>query len=181
MEDNLIGKCFKLRNQLICIKRDISIKCNSTSDALNCYICSCLTKLEDNSGYKSYSDIIFNVAGLFGLVDSTINDKIYKLLKMNSITCNSILKLAEKPDKSTKYTKCMFPVGCYKLFHRVGYHSEVMVKVSPECACISTVEDTSYEKFSLITEEQILPETYTKVRDIVVDTINQIDEIWTSI
>lgn len=173
MEDNLIGKCFKQQNQLIYIKRDFSLK-------YNCYICSCLTKLEDNSGYKFYSDIIFNVANMSHLVDPTINDKICKLLKMNAVTCNSILKLAEKPNKSTKYTRCVFPADCYTLFHQIGY-SKVMIKFSPECAYISTERPMSYEKFSLVSEEQILPRTYTKVRDIVVDTINQIDEIWTSI
>lgn len=176
MEDNFVGKCLKLNNQLVYIKR-----CFNVSNT-NCYISSCLLKLKDNLGYKSCPDIITNVHEDY-LIDSSVYDKIYKLLKINFVTCNSILKLAEKPNRFTGYTKCMFPIDCYKLFHSMGRNTLMMVKFSADCAYISIEEPKSlmYEKLSLSTEEQILPETYERVRDTLVDTINQINKIWISI
>lgn len=176
MGNDFIGKHFKIDNQLVCIKR-----CFDTS-ITNCYIGSCLIKLEHNLGYRSYPDIIFSIASNYYPVDSTIHDKIYKLLKMNTVACNSILELAKKPNRFTSYTKCVFPADCCKLFQQMG-SSEVMVKFSPECAYISINDPQSlmFEKLSLSIEEQILPETYARVRDTLVDTIKQIDDIWPTV
>lgn len=174
MDDDLTGKCFKLKDQLIRIKHRFDI-C-----ATNCYICSCLIRLENNLGYRPFPDIIFSIADKSSYqVDPIIYDKIFKLLKINTTVCSSILRLAKKPNRFTGYTKCIFPTDCYKLFHRIG-NSEVMTKFSPECAYISIEEPLSlmHERLSLSVEEQILPETYARVRDTLIDTIKQIDDIW---
>lgn len=172
--DNYIGQCFKREDQLIQIKNHWDIV------GTNCCICDCLMRLENNIGYKSFPYIIFDVADKSShTVDPIIHDKIYKLLKVNTTVCSSILRLAIKPNRFTGYIKCIFPTDCYKLFHRMG-NSEIMVKFSPECAYIFAGDPLSlmYEKLSLSTEEQILPETYERVRDTLVDTINQINDIW---
>lgn len=148
------------------------------------YICRRLVKSITATGYLSDTDVLQLSNNDLVEVDCIIWEKIYKILKMNTISCNTIVQNCKKYESPTGYYVSTFPIKShYKLFE-VLENSQILTRFSNDQARILELKTDSAIKFEKIfstSDEWISPETYHKVKDNVTNTIDQIDDIWKTI
>lgn len=175
MEDNLIGKCYKDRNTLLYVAGPF--------DYALYHVCKKLVKLTKDFGYVSNTDILFLRPDDLVEIDPIIWDKIHKILKMNTIACNTIIQNCEEYESHTGYYVSIFPTRThYKLFE-VLKDSQILTKFSNTQALTKELKEDAV-KFEILFstgKKWISPETYYKVKDNVINTIEQIDDIWRTI
>lgn len=180
MEDNLIGKCYKDRNTLLYVAGPFEY-------ALY-HVCKKVVKLTKDFGYVSNTDILFLRPDDLVEFDPIIWSKIHKILKMNTISCNTIIQNCEKYKSSTGYYVSTHYIGTssvrtyYKLFELLK-NSQSITRFSDSQVWIKELEDEAvkFETMFSTDREWISPETYHKVKDNVTNTIEKIDDIWTTI
>lgn len=178
MGEDLIGKYYYVKNtnSLVCIGKQLSFT--------YLYLCRRLIKSNKGVGYLSDTDAIVPINSILTEIDPIVWDKIYKILKMNDISCNTIIQNCKRYESSTGYYVSTFPIKThYKLFE-VLKDSQILTRFSNIQARISELRTDSaikFEKMFSTSDEWISPETYYKVKDNVTNTIEQIDNIWKTI
>lgn len=182
MEDYLIGKCYQDRNTLLYVAGPFEY-------ALY-HVCKKLVKLTKDFGYVSNTDILFLRPDDLVEFDPIIWNKIHKILKMNTISCNTIIQNCEKYESSTGYYVIMshtYHVGKssttrYKLFE-VLKNSQIAIRFSDSQVWIKELKDEAikFETMFSTDKKWISPETYYKVKNNVTNTIEKIDDIWKTI
>lgn len=178
MEDNLIGKCYRVCNQYMNVLIRIE-------DPLNffdwCYICRRLVKSITTTGYLSDINVLQLSNNDLVEVDCIIWEKIYKILKMNTISCNTIVQNCKKYESPTGYYVSTFPIKShYKLFE-VLENSQILTRFSNDQARILELKTDSaikFEKMLSTSNEWISSDTYCRVKNNVISTIEKIDDIW---
>lgn len=177
MGNYLIGKCYYVKDT------DSLMYIGSNLDFDWYYIGRRLIKSTKGSGYFADTDVLDIQRNNLVEIDPIIWDKIHKILKMNTIACNTIIQNCEKYESSTGYYVSTFPIKVhYKLF-KVLKNSQIVTRFSDSQVWIKELKDEAvkFETMFSTDIEWISPETYYKVKDNVTNTINQINEIWISI
>lgn len=145
------------------------------------YICRKLSKSAGGIGYFSETDIVhINQHNLIE-IDPIIWSKIHKILRINTIACNTIIQNCEEYKLSTDYYVSAF-LTYYKLFE-VLEDSQILTKFSNNQVWIKELKDkfVKFETAFSTSKKWISPETYHKVKDNVINTIEEIDYIWETI
>lgn len=175
MEDYLTRRCYRVRNE----NMNALIYVEGTLDLGLYYICKRLIKLTKGVGYASDTDILYLNYNDLIAVDPIIWSKVYKILKMNDISCNTILRSCKECEFPTGYYASVFPTGPhYKLFE-ILENSQILIRFGDDKVWIKELknDELNFEKLG-IGKKWVSPETYNRVKNNVKDTIKQIDEIW---
>jgi len=178
MGNYLIGKCYYVKDT------DSLMYIGSSLDFGWYYIGRRLIKSTKGSGYFADTDVLDIQRDNLIEIDPIIWDKIHKILKMNTIACNTIVQNCKKYESPTGYYVSTFPIKShYKLFE-VLENSQILTRFSNNQARILEFKTDSaikFEKMFSTSDEWISPETYYKVKDNVTNTIEKIDDIWKTI
>lgn len=179
MEDYLTRRCYRVCNE----NMNALIYIENTLDLGWYYMCRRLIKLTKGVGYFSDTDILYLDYNDLIAIDPIIWSKIYKILKMNSVSCNTIVQSCEEYEFPTGYYASTFPNGPhYKLFELLK-DSQIVTRFSYDKAWIKELENdrVNFEKIFSIGKKWISPETYSRVKNNVKDAIEEIDDIWKTI
>lgn len=184
MEDYLVGKCYHTCDQYTNALIRIEDPLIHVEDLLNfdgSYICKRLIKSTAATGYSSDIDTLQLNSNILIEFDPIIWEKIYKILKMNAISCNTIVQNCKRYESPTGYYVSTFPIKLhYKLFE-VLENSQILTRFSNDQARILELKTNSaikFEKMISTSDEWISSETYHRVKDNVINTIKEIDDIW---
>lgn len=176
MGEDLIGKYYYMKNidSLVCIGSQLSFT--------QLYLCRRLMKAYEGFGYSSDTDAIVPNNSIMSEIDYTIWNKIYKILRMNAVSCNIIVQNCKRYESPTGYYVSTFTTKLqyYKLFE-VLEDSQILTRFSHIQARILELKTDSaikIEKMFSISDEWISSETYHRIEDNVINTIEEIDDIW---
>ena len=143
MEDylNLVGKCCYVHNEymnaLLYIEKTLCLDLH--------YLCRKLVR--STIGYFSDTDIIHFGCNDFIEVNPIVLNKIYKILEMNTIFCNTIIQNCKRYESPTGYYVSTFPTKSrYKLFE-VLENSQILTRFSNTQARTLTLKTDSAIKF----------------------------------
>lgn len=179
MGNYLIGKCYHVHNEDV----DSLMYIESSLDFGWYYLGKRLVKSTKGSGYFADTDILNLERNNLVEIDHIIWDKIHKILRMNSIACNTIIQSCKECESSTGYYVSVFStITHYKLFE-ILKDSQILTKFSNNQVWIRELKDDAvkFETMFSISRKWISLETYNRVRSNVKDTIEEIDDIWATI
>lgn len=175
MENYLIGKCYRVGNQYM---NDLI----RIEDPLNFgWYYTCRRLIKSATGYLSDTDVLPLNNNDLVEIDSIIWEKIYKILKMNAISCNTIVQSCKKYESPTGYYVSTFSTKFhYKLFE-ISENSQILTRFSNNQARVLELKTNSaikFEKMFSTSDEWISPEVYYRIKNNVTSTIEEINSIW---
>ena len=179
MENYLIGKCYHAHNGDV----DSLMYIASSLDFGWYYIGRRLVKSTKGSGYFADTDVLDIQRNNLVEIDPIVWDKIHKILKMNTIVCNTIIQNCEEYESHTGYYVSIFPTRThYKLFE-VLKDSQILTKFNNTQVWVRELKEDAvkFETVFSTGKKWISSEVYYKVKNNVMDTIKKIDDIWKTI
>lgn len=180
MGNYLIGKCYHVHNGDV----DSLIYIESSLDFGWYYLGKRLVKSTKGSGYFADTDILNFERDNLVEIDPIIWSKIHKILRMNAIACNTIIQSYKKCEYHTGYYVSVFSTTLHhnKLFE-ILKDSQILTEFNNNQARIRELKDDAvkFETIFSTSRKWISSEIYNRVKNNVKNTIEEIDDIWTTI
>lgn len=180
MGNYLIGKCYHVHDEGV----DSLMYIGSSLDFGWYYIGQRLVKSSTKGvGYFADTDVLDIQRDNLVEIDPTIWDKIHKILKMNTIACNTIIQSCEACKFHTGYYVSIFPTRTYYKLFEVLEDSQILTRFSNTQVFVRELKEDAvkFETVFSTGKKWISSEVYYKVKNNVMDTIKEIDDIWTTI
>ena len=148
------------------------------------YICERLLKTTNGVGYISDTDTrLLDCESGYVEFDPKTWDKIHKILKMNTLACNTIVNSCKKFNFPTGYYVTTFSIRPHYKIFEVLENYQVLVRFGKDQTRITKLKNSAIEreKFLSAKDEWISPEIYYKLMNNVKDTIKQVKDLWPTV